>query len=526
MKRRELLAGAAAMLAAPGVARSQNNRVLRFIPQTDLSVLDPVMTTVYATRDHAYMVFDTLYGTDSQYRTSPQMVEGHKVENDGKLWTLTLRDGLKWHDGGPVLARDCVASIRRWGKRDPFGQALLAATDELAAADDKTIRFRLNRPFPLLPEALGKLPTLVPVMMPERLASTDAFTAVSEMVGSGPFRFRADERISGARVAYERFAGYVPRAGGTPDWTAGPKVVHFDRVEWTTIPDPSTAAAALMSGEQDWWNYSTTDMLPVLRRARNIAVEVLDPSGIICLMRLNHLQPPFNNPAIRRALLRAMNQSDLMIAVAGDDPAMWHVPTGFFPPGTPLANDAGMEVLTGPRDYDRVKRDLAAAGYKGERVVFLAANDPPFVKTLADVGADMLQKAGMNVDFQLGDFGTLISKRNSKAPVEAGGWSAFMTALAGTDMMNPAVQAALRGNGENSWIGWPDSPRVEQLRNEWFDAPDLAAQKRIAREIQLQAFQDVLYLPAGQFSQATAYSRKLTGMLKGYALFWNLRKES
>ena len=526
MKRRTMLAGLSASLAAPHVAGAQGSRVLRFIPQTDVTVLDPIWTTVYATREHSYMVFDTLYGTDSQHRTTPQMVEGHVVENDGKTWKLTLRDGLKWHDGEKVLARDCVASIQRWGKRDPFGQALLAATDQLSAADDKTIVFQLKSPFPLLPAALGKLPSLVPAMMPERLAKTDAFTQVTEMVGSGPFRFKADERISGARAVYERFADYVPRSSGVADWTSGPKVVHVDRVEWTVINDPSTAAAALQRGEQDWWNYATGDLIPLLRKAPNLNVEIMDPSGIFCLMRLNHLQPPFNNPAIRRALFGAINQKDWMIGLAGDDPSMFKVPSGFFPPGTPLASDAGMSAITATPDYDKVKRDLKAAGYNGEKVVFLAATDPAFVKTMADIGADMLQKAGMNVDYRLGDFGTLITRRNSRAPVAEGGWSAFMTALAGIDMLNPAVQAQLRGNGANSWIGWPDSPRLEALRNDWFNASDLDAQKAIARQIQTQAFIDVPYLPVGQFSQATAYSRKLTNVLKGYALFWNVRKEA
>jgi peptide/nickel transport system substrate-binding protein len=252
MRRREFLAGSAATLALPAVARAQGSRVLKFIPQSDLTVLDPVWTTAYVTRNHAFMVFDTLYGQDSSYRVSPQMVAGHVVENDSRRWKLTLRDGLKWHDGDRVLARDCVASVQRWGKRDAFGQALLAATDELSAPDDRTIEFRLKKPFPLLPDALGKSPSLMCAMMPERLARTDAFTQVTELVGSGPYRFVASERVPGARAVYERFPDYVPRAEGTPDWTAGPKVVNFDRVEWTTIPDASTAASALRNGEQDW----------------------------------------------------------------------------------------------------------------------------------------------------------------------------------------------------------------------------------------------------------------------------------
>jgi peptide/nickel transport system substrate-binding protein len=524
MRRRAFLAGTAASLALPAIAGAQGSRVLKFIPQSDLTVLDPVWTTAYVTRNHAFMVFDTLYGQDGSYRASPQMVAGHVVENDGRLWRLTLRDGLKWHDGERVLARDCVASIQRWGKRDAFGQALLAATDALSARDDSTIEFRLKKPFPLLPDALGKSPSPMCAMMPERLATTDAFTQVAEMIGSGPYRFVAGERVPGARVVYERFADYVPRADGTPDWTAGPKVVNFDRVEWTTISDAATAAGALQAGEQDWWDYASADLLPLLRRARNLKVAVQDPSGQCAMLRFNFLQPPFDNPAIRRALLGAVNQADVMTAVATDDPAMWHVPSAFFCPGTPMASDVGVAALTGPRDYAKVKADLAAAGYKGERVVLLAATDFPVLKAMSDVCADMLQRAGLNVDYQALDWGTVNQRRVKKDAVEQGGWSCFCTAWAGTDMLNPAGQLALRANGANAWIGWPDDARLEALRQVWFAAPDLAGQQTVARDIQAEAFRFLPYLPLGQYLQATACSTQLTGVLNGFALFWNVKR--
>jgi peptide/nickel transport system substrate-binding protein len=524
MRRRDFLAGGAAVLATPSIAAAQGRRVLRFIPQTDLTILDPIFSPVYATRTHAYMIFDTLYGQDGSFQASPQMLDGHAVEDDGKTWRLVLRNGLKWHDGERVLARDCVASIRRWGAVDPFGQSLLAATEELAAIDDKTIRFRLRRRFPLLPQALGKLPTYAPVMMPERLAQTDPHIQVREMVGSGPFRFLPDERLSGVRVAYERFADYVPRECGTADWTAGPKLVHVDRVEWTTISDAATAAGALQTGEQDWWEYATADLLPVLKRAPGVKVAVQDPSGRFCMLRMNQLQPPFDNPAIRRALLGAMDQTDFMVSVAGDDPAMWRIPAGFFPPGTPMASDIGMAALTGKRDYSKVQRDLAAAGYRGEKTVVMTPTDPTYVQTMGEVAADMLRRAGMNVDYQLSDYGTMLQRRSNRGPVEKGGWSCLMTASSGVDMLDPAVQAFLRGNGADASYGWPNAPALERLRDAWFDAPELAAQQRVAADIQRQAFIDVPYIPAGQFLLATAYSDKLHDMVRGFTVFWNLRK--
>lgn len=524
MHRRTFLASSTFALAAPAIARADGPKVIRFIPQTDLSILDPIFAPAYATRNHAYMVYDMLYGQDGNFNASPQMVQGHEVSSDSKAWKLTLRDGLKWHDGERVLAKDCVASIRRWGRRDPFGQALLAATDELSAADDRTISFRLKRPFPLLPDALGKLPPLIPAMMPERLANTDPFTQITEVVGSGPFRFLKNERVPGARVVYERFDGYVPRADGKPDWTAGPKVVHVDRVEWTVIPDAATAVSAIQTGEQDWLEFVANDTIPLLKNKKGVVVSVQDQNGLVCFFRMNQLQPPFNNPAIRRALFGGVTQSDFVEAVAGADRSMWNAPVGYFPPGTPMANGAGMGVFSGPRDYDKVKRDLKAAGYSGERMVLLGASDPAFIGQLAAVAADMLRRCGMDVDLQMSDWGTLTAKRNSKEPVEKGGWSCLMTAMSGVDMATPALQLAMRSNGANAMYGWPDSPALEGLISDWFTAANQADQKAIAEKIQLQAFNDVPYIPTGQFLQAAAYRDNIKGVLRGFPVFWNVSK--
>ena len=526
MKRRTFLAASAASLAMPAVGRAQGSRVLRFIPQADLSTLDPHWNTAYVTRNHGFMVFDTLYGQDSRYRAIPQMVAGHVLEADGLRWTLTLRDGLRWHDGAPVLARDCVASIRRWGAKDTFGQALLSATQELSAPDDRRIVFRLRRPFPLLPDALAKSGVYMPAMMPERLALTDPATQVTEMVGSGPFRFRPDERLAGARAVYERFEGYVPVPSGTPDRTSGPKIVHLDRVEWTTVPDPATAAAALQKNETDWWDYASADLLPLLRRNAGIRIEVQDPAGQIALMRMNHLQPPFNNPAIRRAVLGAVNQADFMTAIMGDDTSLWHAGAGMFTPGTPLASEAGMEVLNGPRDLERSRRALKEAGYGGERVALIVPTDFPNLKALADVGADMMKRIGLNVDYQATDWGTLLTRRGKKDPVDQGGWSAFFTFGSGVDQSTPAANLMLRANGASAWFGWPEDRDIESLRDQWFAAPDLDSQKRIAVALQTRAFETVPYVPLGQYFQPTAYRTSLRDMTGSFATFWNVRKES
>jgi peptide/nickel transport system substrate-binding protein len=321
MRRRSLFLAATAALAAPRLAAAQQapgRRLLRFVPQADLALLDPIHSVAFVTRNHAMMVYDTLYGWDSELRARPQMAEGHTVEDGGRRWTIRLREGLRFHDGERVAARDCAASIRRWGQRDAFGQALMAATDEVAAVDDRTLRFRLKKPFPLLPDALAKIGTHLAAIMPERHAVLPASQAVPEIIGSGPFRYLANERVPGSRNVYARNEAYVPRQE-PPSYMAGGKVAHFDRVEWHTIPDAATASAALQRGEVDWWELPAIDLVPQLRRARGLKVDILDPNGSAGFLRPNHLHPPFDNPGVRRAILRGVNQADYMIAAAGED---------------------------------------------------------------------------------------------------------------------------------------------------------------------------------------------------------------
>ena len=298
MRRRELLKAAGASitaLAAPRIGRADRANTLVFAPAADLSLLDPVATLFRPTRNHGYLVFDTLYGIDTNWTAQPQMVEGHQVDEDGLSWTLTLRDGLRFHDKEPVLARDVVASIRRFAERISFAKALMAATEELSAPDNRTVRFRLKRPFPHLPEALAGPGGNVPAIMPERLAATSPFKPVGEIVGSGPYRFLLDEYISGAHAAYERFPLYQPRASGSVGFTAGPKVAHFDRVEWLTL-DPFSAMAALRAGEIDWWEAPGRDLVEAIARDRNVTV-ISQYATAIGLLRFNHLHPPFDNVA-------------------------------------------------------------------------------------------------------------------------------------------------------------------------------------------------------------------------------------
>lgn len=529
MNRRDLMkaataAGVAGALPRAATAQTAQSRVLKMVPQANLTSLDPIWTTANITRNHGHMIYDSLYGLDASFAPQPQMAEGHVLEDGGKTVVITLRQGLKFHDGEPVRAQDAVPSLTRWMRRNPFGQKLATVTDAVEVVDDRRLRFRLKRPFPLLFKALGQVSNSPAFIMPQRLAETDAFQQVREAIGSGPFKFKADEFNSGSLVVYERNADYVPSPVGQPSLTAGPKVAYFDRVEWRIIVDAATAAAALQTGEIDWYEQPPPEIQQLLRRNRQISIEAIDPLPLTGILRFNHLHPPFNDKKMRQALLPAISQEDFMQAIVGTDTSIYRTGVGLFTPGTPLANDAGLAALTGPRSIDRARALMREAGYTNQPMRLIGPTDILAPSAMTQVGADLVRRLGFNADIVLTDWGTTVQRRTSREPLDRGGWSMLFTAFSSVDFADPAAHFPMRGNGTNAWFGWPTVPRLEELRDAWFEAPDLAAEQRLAREMQVVAMDELPYVPVGAYLSLTAIKSNLTGRVPGLALFWNLRR--
>ena len=510
---RRTLLGGAMSLAMPALAQPAS--VLRIVPQSNLAVLDPIWTSSLVTANHGYAIFDTLYAAASDGRSRPQMAEGHEVSDDGRVWRIRLRDGLRFHDGTPVLARDCTASLRRWAAKDPFGQLLAPRVERWDEIDDRTIELRLTRPFPPLLDALGKPSSAIPFIMPQRLAATDPNTALKEMVGSGPYRFLPDDWVPGASAAYARHDGYVPRIE-PPDWASGGKIAHFDRVEWHILPDAATAEAALRQGEVDWWEAPLDDLIPQLVADRNIAVQAADPSGLLGVARMNHLQPPFDNRLVRQAVWLAVDQQEIMQATIGDDSGLWRECASLFPCSTTIPKRA---------DMNGARRLLARSGYFGQRAVVLNVVDVPTIAAMGRVLSDQMRRLGINVELVEADFGTVVQRRTSREPVERGGWSLFCTRWPTASIPDPAQNTIVRGQGARGWFGWWQSARAEELAATWLDAPDGATRDILQQDIDRLALEDVATMPLGQFVLRTAYRRSLSGILPGPGLYpWNVRR--
>jgi peptide/nickel transport system substrate-binding protein len=527
LTRREfgISAGAAAIAACSfgGKARAADTKTLRFIAQSDLRVLDPIWTTAYITRNHGYMVFDTLFAIDAEFAPHPQMVGDYSMSPDKLTYQFKLREGLGFHDGSPVRGADCVASVKRWMARDGHGQSIAAVLDEIKPDGSNGFAIKLKEPFSLLLDGIGKVSRLALFVMPERLANTDPFQQVTEMVGSGPFKFGKDEFEPGHRVVYVKNTDYVPRKE-PPSWASGGKVVKVDRVEWLYIPDAMTKVAALNAGEADWWENPPLDIVSVLAANPDMTIAPADPLENTIMVRFNHLLPPFDNIKMRQAVLAVANQADFLAALAGDQKNGDLCPS-FFTCGTPMASDAGSTALSGKRDFDKAKKLIAEAGYKGEKIVVMDGVDQPVAHSQALVVGELLKKLGLNIEVQAMDWGTLVTRRASKEPIDKGGWNIFATGWVGADALDPVEELPLKTSGATAWFGWPSDDKLEALRAQWIKAATLDERKKLAAAIQQRAFEVVPYIPTGQWKPVTAYHKNLKGVIEAPAfLMWNVEK--
>jgi peptide/nickel transport system substrate-binding protein len=529
--RRRLLAGGIATLAAaraPGIlpakAAAAPGRTVRAVMHADLRVLDPIWTSAFITADHGAMIYDTLFGVDADLNPQPQMVGRWGVSDDKLTYTFELRDGLKFSDGTPVTAADCVASVRRWAVRDTAGQHMFRRVKDTPVVDARTFRIVLAEPYGLVIDALSKLDTSLCFIMRKREAETDPDQQVRETIGSGPFVFNRDETRHGNRYVYDRNPDYLPRPEPASA-TAGGKVVKVDRVIFENIADEQTALGALQAGEIDFYEVPPQDLLDQIEKDPNLVVRVLNKTGYVGFMRLNHLHPPFDNVNARRAMLHLVKQDDVMRAIFGES-KFWRPCGAYFGCGGAMENEENIGWLAHGQDIALARELFRKAGYDGRPVVVLQATDHYFANPAALFIAQWLRQAGVNVDIAASDWGAVLNRRAVKKPPAEGGWNIFTTTSTGLAFGNVVGSSVHASNGDAAWFGWPTDARQEELRDQWAAAATLDERKRIARDLQANAWDYVPHVFLGQFYRSAAWRKTLRGLIGIPVLvpFWNVEK--
>ncbi len=524
------LAGTLAMPAILGRAASALaavTKVVKVAPEVDLKILDPIWTTATITQTHGWAIYDTLFAIDHEYKVHPQMVETYEATEDGLTHNFKLRDGLAFHDGSPVTAKDCVASIKRWGARFSEGQLMMSRAASLEPVDEKSFTLKLKEPFGPVADALGN-GTQACFIMREKEASTDPFTQIKETIGSGPLMFVKEEWRPGAKVVYAKNPHYKPRSEPASGY-AGGKVVHVDRVEWTVIPDQGTQASALATGELDYLTNPTADIVPQLKSTPNVQIGLLDPLGWQLHVRMNSLAKPFDNAKTRQGLqmLVESRQQDYLSATGfiGD---LGKVCLDPFICGSPNETAVGTERF---KTYDpaKIKALFQAGGYKGEPLVLMDPTDQPHLHLVAQVLNGHMKELGLNVDLQSMDWSTLVSRRAIKTPPpqDKGGWHIFPTAWPSATMMDPLNNPPLDSScdGKN-WFGWPCDEEMQKLRLAYLAAKKAEDRKKAIEAIQLHFFEEAPYAYAGQYFPPVAYRKdRLKGVIgMSSPVYWNMEK--
>jgi peptide/nickel transport system substrate-binding protein len=516
-----LAAGLAAGLMFSASALAETT--LRVVMHSDLKSFDPVWSGAYIVRNHGYLVWDTLFALDDKLQVQPQMVDKYGVSDDGLVWTFTLRDGLEWHDGTPVTSEDCIASLKRWAARDSMGQKLAQSVKAWEAVDAKTFRIVLKEKFGLMLESLGKPSVVVPFMMPKRLAETDPFKAIDEVIGSGPFIFKKDEWKPGEKVVYVKNPKYRPRAEPASG-LAGGKIVNVDRVEWVWIPDPQTQVNALLAGEVDMLEVVPNDLMPLLEKEKDITL-VRGSVGNQYIFRPNWLVKPFNNPKIRQAAAMALNQEDFLKGIIGD-PRFYRTCKSLYPCGSPLATDAGMAGWI-EGNAAKAKEMLKEAGYDGTTVVIPYPTDLQVIGNMGPIAKSLLERAGFKVEVQPSDWQSMVNRVISKkGPPSEGGWSAFLTSWSHVDILDPLMTPSLVSTCEKARAGWPCDEKMEKLRDAFARETDPAKKKAIAEEVQTYDLQIVTHVWLGEWFGASAFRKNISGWLRPpVTVFWGITKK-
>jgi peptide/nickel transport system substrate-binding protein len=511
------------LAAALGSAFSQD-KVLRVVPHSNLNILDPIWTTQYMARNHGYMVYDTLFGTDEKSGIQPQMVDKWTVSPDQRLWSFTLREGLEFHDGKPVTGEDVIASLERWGKRDAMGQKLMSFVERMDSPSPNTFRISLREACGFVLEALGKPSSNVPFIMPKRVADTPADKQITDAIGSGPYIFKADEFKPGDKAVYVKNQKYRPRKE-TPSGTAGGKHVYVDRVEWNlALRDAQSQVNALANAEVDVIERPAFESYEQLRQIKNVTLVTKDPLGFQYMCRFNHLHPPFNNAKVRQAALAAMPQEPFLRAQVGDRD-LYKPCASMFTCGTPYGSTKGSDIQS-KSNMKKAQELLKASGYDGTPVLIMKPTDLASIGKLPDVAAQLLRQAGFKVDLQAMDWNSLVSRRAKKEPPAQGGWNIFCTAWVAPDIWNPLANAAIGGAGEKSWFGWPTDAELEKLRDDFARATDEGKKKALAEAIQTRAFEIGTHAPLGEYVNPLAARQSVSGWVIGPGdIYWNVRKK-
>jgi peptide/nickel transport system substrate-binding protein len=475
---------------------------IRWVPQGSVGALDPLWTTAAVTRGIGFHVWDKLIGQDDFGVLQPDMLEKWEVDNDGKRFTFTLRDGLLWHDLTPVRVEDVIASIKRWGEVEPYAKFFNPLITRFDKIDNESFVIEVSEPTGLILAGLGKPGASQPIMVPEAQV-VPATEQMTTFIGSGPYKMGAWE--PGNRLFLERFEDYVPRTE-SPSYFAGAHMAYVDVLEMIEIPDQQTRVAAVLTGEVDYIDVVSGDFYDSLASGANVQVMIGKP-GAQPIFNFNKAIPPFDNTPegllMRRAVQAATNAEEIMLGYGTRD--LWSLCSSYMFCGgfwsqTDVAK--GRYNMSNP---DLAKQLIAEAGYDGTPIILLDPTDFPTIHPIPIVLREQLDRVGINVEYRAIDWATQITATRQEE-----GWNIAPTWYSSYILHPLNTQGLVTGKGTS---GWWESPEMDAARQRMAEAIDSDEQLAASDAMQEIFFDQVPYVNLGQFFQLRAMNSDLKGYI-------------
>jgi peptide/nickel transport system substrate-binding protein len=450
---------------------------LRYAMIGDPPHLDQHVVTSDLVDTVAQHIFETLFAFDANWEPKPLLLQSYEVSEDGKQWVLYLRHGVLFHNGKEMTAEDVVASIKRWCQYGVRGPTLNAILERMTTQGDYTVVLELKRPYGVLPALLALHTVIYPKEIAE--AATAKPIPPEQYVGTGPYKFV--EWQPGKFIRLVRFDGYVSPSG-EPNGYVGRRTPYLDELLFIPVPEPGTRLAGVLTGDYDFAENIPTDLYGQAKNAPDVVCyRVVPPTA--AGIYFNTAEGLMSNQLLRQAVLAALDMEPMLeVAYA---PGFWQAEGSLLPQGTIWYTKAGTEFYD-QADPERARVLAKQAGYAGEPIRIICTSEYRDHYQRALILRDQLQKGGFNVDLQVYDWATLVSRRaNPKL------WDIFISNHC--FYPDPDLYTIMDPNYPTHW----NTPEKEALRVAFQSATSFEERYAIWEKLQALMYEQVPYIKVG-----------------------------
>ncbi|GGA22959.1 ABC transporter substrate-binding protein [Psychrobacillus lasiicapitis] len=488
------------------------SETLKVAYASDPDTLDWSYTGASPTRDVAWHIFEMLFALDNDFAIQPMLAESYEVNEDRTLYTIKVREGVKFHDGSVLTAEDVVASIERWGKISSVGKTTFTHIESVTATSENEVQVKLLEPYnSLLADFAAPKSALMIIPAKVAEAAGEQPLKPEHLIGNGPYAFEKWDR--GQEIVVKKFADYSARE--EEDWggLTGKKTAYFNEIKFMIVKDPQVILNGLKTGLYDYGQSIPTDLNEVVASTPNV-----DPVTYMngySTITPDKSEAPFNDIKVRQALNHALDKKVIAEATYGSEEFYQLDGALFVPKQVELYSDKGSDDYLA-YDKELAKKLLEESSYNGETLKVVYSSNSEEYNKIAQVAKQQLEEVGFKVELISYEWATYLEKWGDPA-----NWD--LVVIGWSTRFSPNELGMLVPNIQSS--GWYESPRWSDLIAQWGEAETEEQQKEILTEMN-QTVNDEL--PFIKIANLTTLDIK-TNKIKNYEnwlgqRFWNTWK--